>query len=194
MHIQVLVVGYFFSVNLVGAQAIFFDRIFVGKTISTCQLIHTAVRTRIHYIVLNMDSFTVFSADESHGVVTVLEFDRIVCQTISLTQFRTGCSLGVHSYQSLHAVATVNVQQLAGRAKTVSGINVSTVFVIVIQTPVIPIVGPEFFEVVDISTFYVQHFAEQSLLSHVQCSQFEEVIYTVFQLHTVLASLFRSID
>ena len=187
-------VGYFFSVNLVGAQAIFFDRIFVGKTISTCQLIHTAVRTRIHYIVLNMDSFTVFSADESHGVVTVLEFDRIVCQTISLTQFRTSYSFSIHSYQSLHAVATVNVQQLAGRAKAVSGINVTTEFIVIIQAPVIPIFTPELFEVMNIRTFYVQYFTEQSLLSHVQCSQFEEVIYTVFQLHTVLASLFRSID
>ena len=139
MHIQVLVVGYFFSVNLVGAQAIFFDRIFVGKTISTCQLIHTAVRTGIHYIVLDKNCLTVFCADEGHGVVTVLEFDRIVCQTISLSQFRTGCSFSIHSYQSLHAVATVNVQQLAGRAKTVSGINVSTELPVVIQTPVVPV-------------------------------------------------------
>ena len=88
----------------------------------------------------------------------------------------------------------MNVEQLASRAHTVSGIYIATMILIVIHTPVVPVVWPEVFEVVDVSTFCVKHFTEYALLSHVQCSQFEEVIYTVFKLHTVFTSFFRGID
>ena len=45
----------------------------------------------------------------------------------------------------------------------------------------------------NISALNVQNLAENSLLCHVQCCQFKEIIYTVFQLHTVFAGSFGSI-
>ena len=88
----------------------------------------------------------------------------------------------------------MDVEQLASRAKAVSCVYIATEFVVVIQTPVVPICSPEFFQVMDVRSFYVKHFAEQALLSHVQCCQFEEVVNAIFQLHAMLASSLRSVD
>ena len=46
----------------------------------------------------------------------------------------------------------------------------------------------------NISPFYMKHFTHNTLLYHIQSSQFKEVIDTIFKLHTMLASFFRSID
>ena len=170
-----------------------FNRIFVGKTFGTGQLVHTAVRARIHYIVLYVDGLAVFSTDKGHGVVTVLKVGSLFILVL-FYQFGTGYCFGIHRYQCLHTVTTVNVQQLASRAQTVSGINIATELAVVIQTPVVPVIRPELFQIMYVRTFYVKHFTEKTFLNHIQSGQFEEIVNTIFKLHAVLAGLFGSID
>ena len=114
VHTQVFVIGYAGAVNLIRAETILLDGIFVGKTFGTGQLIHTAIGTWIHYIMLYVDGFSVFCTDKSHGMVAVLEIGCFFF-LILFYQFGTGYSFGVHGYQCLHAVTAVNVEQLAGR-------------------------------------------------------------------------------
>lgn len=57
VHTQVFVIGYAGAVNLIRAETILLDGIFVGKTFGTGQLIHTAIGTWIHYIMLYVDGF-----------------------------------------------------------------------------------------------------------------------------------------
>ena len=145
VHIQVLVLRNVIVLYLVGTETVFLDSILVGISFGTCQLVHTAVGTRIHHIMLYVDSLPFLRADKGHGVVAVLELDGVVDQTIAFAQFRTADSFRVHSHQCLHAVAAVNVEQLAGRAHAVSGIDVPPELVVVAQAPVVPIIRPELF-------------------------------------------------
>jgi len=137
--------------------------------------------------VLNQDSLTFFCTDQCRSLVTVLEVFHFFAGCL-FDVCRTVYSFGIHRYEVVHFVTTVNVEQLASRAHAVSSVYIATVVLVVIHTPVVPIVRPEVFKVVDVSTFCVQHFTEYTLLSHVQGSQFKEVVYTVFKLHTVFAS------
>ena len=73
MHIEILMVRHINGPDLVGAEAVLLNGIFVGISIGTCQLIHAAVRAWIHYIMLNMNRFSLFGTDKGHGMVTVLE-------------------------------------------------------------------------------------------------------------------------
>src|SRR5574344_1498937 len=63
-----------------------------------------------------------------------------------------------------------------------------------IHAPVVPILIPDFVEIVHIRTFDMNNIAEESFLRHIECSSFEEVVDTVFEHHAMFASLLRSID
>ena len=46
----------------------------------------------------------------------------------------------------------------------------------------------------NVSTLTAHHFSEESLLRHIECSQFEEVVHAVFEHHTVTLCAFCCID
>ena len=59
-------------------------------------------------------------------------------------QPETGDRLGIHTYKIVQLVATVYVESLTARSETVRSIDVATVTLIEIQTPVVMIVIPIF--------------------------------------------------
>ena len=122
------------SCHLRSIQSISFNRIFISKTFSSCQLIQSVVWLRTHYIVLNFDYFTVFCTNKSCCMITVTEIVafftcRSFCQCFSVNR------LSIHSNQSSHTVTTVNIQCLSNRAKAVSSINITTIFHVITQAP-----------------------------------------------------------
>ena len=103
--------------------------------------------------------FAVGCTYHGHGVVAVGK--RFWCFACAFLYVRgTVDRFGVHRYEGGHAVATVDVEQLASRAYAVGGIDVATVLAVVVHAPVVPIVWPELLEVVYIAAFGVEHFAE----------------------------------
>ena len=70
-----------------------------------------------------------------------------------------------------------------------SRVNITLVSCVVSESPVAVVLFPEWVEVVDVCTLYVDDLSEETLLSHIQGCHFEEVIYTVLKHHAVLAGL-----
>ena len=73
-------------------------------------------------------------------------------------------------------------------------IDVTTEILIGLQTPVALIVLPEGLEVVDVRTLGAQDLTEESLLSHIEGRELEEVVDTVLQHHAVTLSTLCGID
>ena len=62
----------------------------------------------------------------------------------------TVCRACFHCHEGGHAVAAVHVQQLACRAHAVGGIDVAFVASVIVHTPVLVIIRPELFKIVDV--------------------------------------------
>ena len=58
----------------------------------------------------------------------------------------------------------MNVERLTHRSYTVCWVDIATVFSIVIQAPVVPILFPKLVEVVNVSSFSVNDFTKDALL------------------------------
>ena len=165
--VQLFVIRQIIRVYLCRSQTVFLNRIFAGIAISSNYLVHTAVGTGSHYIVLYQHCFAVLRTDEGCGLVSVLEVFYFFSGRL-FNVCRTVHSFGVHSYESFHTVATVNIEYLASRAHTMSCIYITTMFLIVVHTPVVPVIRPEVFQIVYISTFYVKYLTEYTLLCHIE--------------------------
>src|SRR5690349_19460236 len=80
--------------------------------------------------------------------------------------------VGTHRNEVVHLVAAVDVQALSDGSKAVSWIKVSVALTIFTQTPHIGVCvlieKVIFTEVVNIGTFSMNHFAEQSVTNHVK--------------------------
>ena len=95
----------------------------------------------------------------------------------------------------------MDVECLCHRAEAVSGVYVAAMTHVVVQTPaqlvvlaVLPIVIPEFVQVVDIGTLCADHLAEHAVLGHVQRIHFEPVVTAVLQNHAMLAVFLAQVD
>ena len=83
----------------------------------------------------------------------------------------------------------MDVEQLAGGAQAVRGIDVTAVFLVEIEAPVALIVVPELIEIVDVGTLDVEDLAEKPVLRHVERRQLEEIVDTVLEHHAVALRL-----
>ena len=133
---------------------------------------------------LNLDGFPVLRANQRDRVIPVLEVFHVLPGLI-LQIFGSRNSLRIHTYQVIHFVPPVNIQQLTSRSHTVSSINISPVFPVIIHTPVIPVIRPKFLQIMNISPFHVQDFTKHTLLCHIQRRQFEEIIHAILQHHAM---------
>ena len=154
VSIQILVVGHIIGVHLCRSQTIFFNRIFTCKTVGSYQLIHTAVWTGSHDIMLYQHCLPVFRTDNRSRLISVLEIFHFLARCF-LNIFRTVYSFRIHRYQILHPVAPVNIQQLTSRTHSMSSIYITPVFPVVIHTPVVPVIRPEIFQIMDIGTLHM---------------------------------------
>ena len=119
----------------------------------------------------------------------------------ALHEFLAVYALGIHGDEGGHAVAAVDVERLGNGAETVGGIDVAAVFHVVAQAPaelvvltVLPIVGPEVVEVVDVGALGAYDFAENAVLGHVERVHLEPVVAAVFENHAVLAGFLAQVD
>jgi hypothetical protein len=169
-------------------------RIFVGITLSTLNLVHTAVRLRGNYAVFDKDSLSLAGTDEGRGVVAVgvLLYYTLTIALVCL--ILAGESVGVHRDEDIHLVSAVDIEILADGADAVGRIDVAVVILIIGHTPVSLIVVPVGLEVVAVGAFDVDHLAEQTLLDHIQAGQLEEVVAAVLEHHAMLAGTLGSID
>ena len=142
---------------------------------------------------LNEHRLALHGVYERGCLVAVLEVRAVLTRQF-LHHPRAVVGLGVHCHQILHAVAAMNVQHLAVGAYAVRRIDVATVLGVVVQPPVVPVGRPEVVEVVQVGPLHVQHLAEESLLRHVQRSQFEEVVDAVLEHHAMLAGALAGVD
>ena len=188
------------ALELLLVESIAFNRIFVGKTLGACELEQAVVGLRSHGVVLNFDNLTEFGADKGGRVVAVAEGFAVFAGAFAY-EFFTDNRLCIHSHESGHAVAAVNVKALSHRAEAVSGVNVAAVALVVAQTPaefvafaVLPIVVPEWAQIVDISALSANYFAKHALLSHVERVHFKPVVAAVFENHAVHALGFAQVD
>ena len=101
--------------ELVTTQYDLLDRIFSGIAFCTDELIHPAIWSGSHDIMLDEDGLSVLGADQSGGLVSVLEVLALPSVT-SLDVAGAVYSLGFHCYKGLEAVSPVNVQYLGNRA------------------------------------------------------------------------------
>ena len=73
-------------------------------------------------------------------------------------------------------------------------VYITTVFVVIIKTPIIPIFCPKLIEIVDIRTFTVNHLPKESLLYHIKGCNLKVIVHTIFEHHTVAACFFTRIN
>ena len=117
------------------------------------------VGSRIHYIVLYVYGLAVGCLYHCHRMVSV----KILRGSGAGHRLIVGRSVdcfGVHCHESCHSVAPVYVEQLTCRTETVGGIYIAAMVAVVVETPVVPVIGPELLKVVYVAAFCVQHFAE----------------------------------
>ena len=98
---------------------------------------------------LYFNHFPILCTNQGRSMVTITEvitnrIGSLFHQCFSYNRLR------IHSNQSFHTVATVDVKYLTSGAHTVSRIYVTAMQVIIIHSPVVPVFRPEIFQVVDI--------------------------------------------
>ena len=149
---------------------------------------------------MDFDDLAVLRADERRRLVAVAESVTLLPGHLLHVHLAVD-RLRVHGDEGLHAVAAVDVQHLCDRSEAVCGIDVAAELPVVVQPPAQPVlrillpVGiPERRQVVAVSPLHVKHFAEDTLLRHVQRVQFEEVVTAVLQHHAVQAGLLGQVD
>ena len=179
-----------------------FAGIFGGITLRTGELEETVVGLGIHDVVLDFHDLTVRSAHEGGGVVTVAEVVAGFAGFL-FDIFLSVNRLGVHGNEGGEAVTAVNVKALSDGTEAVSGIDVTTILLVVLHAPaeflgvvrgVLPVPIPEVVEVVDVGTFCTEDFTEDACLCHGEGVEFVVVVAAVLKNHAVLASLLREVD
>ena len=180
-------------------------RVFCAEALHAGQFVHAVVGLWAHDVVLNLHHLTLFCTHERSGVVAIAEIVAVLARHF-LVPLAAAETLRVHSNQGLDAVAAMDVQSLSNGAKSVGGIDVATVFLVVFQAPmqilsiravrILPISFPNawFVEHVDVGTLCADDFAEESLLSHVQGAHLVIVIAAVLQEHAMQAVLLAQVD
>ena len=191
MRIEVLAFGEETLGKFFFKDGVAFNRVFVGKTLSTCQLIKAVVRAIGVYIMLDEQGFTQFGLNHCGRHVAI---GKVVGAHHLLGDFLAIVGGRTHGYEGLHAVATVDVESLAERSEAVGGVDVTGMALVELQTPVLVVFVPERFQIVDIGTFAVDEFAKEALLGHVEGGQLEEVVTAVFEHHAVALGLFGHVD
>ena len=191
VRIEILMVSHAFHLGIRTEQILLF-RIFIGKSVRAGKLILTAVRTRSHHVMLDEDGLSVLSRYHGEGVVSVLEV--ITFFSGHLFHHPWSChGLGVHRNQGLHPVTTMDIEKLTSRAKTMRRIYIPAIILVVKKPPVLPILIPELFKIMDIGTFNMEDLPKKSVLSHIQGSEFEEIIDAILKLHAMFSCAFRGI-
>ena len=198
--VEVFVVRNAFHFNLLAFDGVALCRVLVREAERAGELVLTAVRLRRHDVVLDFDHLALSGAEERRGVVAVLE----VFTGFARGFFNEGLAdegVGVHGDEGCQAVAAVDIHRLADGAESVRCIDVAAVKLVVFQAPAeliflagFPVVFPEAAEVVDVSAFAANDFAEEAFLCHVERVELEEVVAAVFELDAVLAGTFRGVD
>ena len=168
--------------QLLGTEGIPLDGILVGKALGTRQLVHAAVGTRRVDVVLQVDRTSLLGLDERQRVVAVGEGIDAHALPGGLQAVHR---LGVHRHEVGHAVAAVDVEQLAGGAQAVRGIDVAAVLLVEIQAPVALVVVPELVQIVNVGALDMEDLAEEPVLGHVERRELEEVIDAVLEHHAV---------
>ena len=197
---EVLVVGLHAGIgHVLGRESIALNGILVGEAQRTRELIHAVVGLRSHHVVVNLDDLAVLSRNQRGGVVAVAE--RLILTRAILHQLAANERLRVHGHERLHAVAAVDVEHLSDGAEAVSGIDVATELLVIVQAPaqlvlvvLLPVVVPELRQFVAIGTLCVDDLTEETLLCHVERVQLEEVVAAVLQNHAVQALLLGEVD
>ena len=121
-------------IHVLCGESISLNRIFVGKTSGSRELVHTIVRLWSHHVMVNFDNLTLLCGNQSCGMIAIPEFRTRFASTV-FHQFLTVKRFRIHGYESTHTVTTVNVKYLCDRTKTMSSINVATEILVVFQSP-----------------------------------------------------------
>ena len=83
---------------------------------------------------LDLHHLTLFCTHERGGVVAITEVVALLAGHFLIT-FPTAEGVGIHGDECLDAVAAMDVQGLSDGAKSVCGIDVASILLIVFQTP-----------------------------------------------------------
>ena len=153
----------------------FFCRILGSIPLGTSEFEQTVIWLRSHHVMLDFHYLTFGCTHQGSSVVTVTEFLRFLT-CVLFYPFLAYEAFCIHGNQGSESVATVNVHTLCHRTKTMSSIEVTTVFHVVLHTPmkvvliivirVFPVILPEFRQLVNIGTFRTDHFTEYTVLNH----------------------------
>lgn len=166
--------------HLIARERIALSRIFVGKALGTRELVHAVVGLGRHGVVVYLDDLAILGADEGGGVVAVGKLlaglaRELLCPCLTVHR------LGIHSHESLHAVAAVYIQHLGDGAQTMGGIYIAPEFLVEVQAPAQTVIGvllpvhiPELGEVMAIGTLHIEHLAEHSVLRHIEAVELEK--------------------
>ena len=127
-----------------------------------------------------------------HRMVSILEI-RSSLSPVGLIILPAVDRFRIHRHEGPQPVPSVYVHSLAHRPQAVRRVDISPVVAVVRKPPVMPVLVPELFKIVDICPFTMQDFAEKPVLSHIQSSKLEKVIHTVLKLHAVFPRALRGI-
>lgn len=174
------------SRKLFGIESIALNRVFVGEAFRTGHLIHAAVRTPRVDVVFQQNRAALFGLNQRRGVVGVGELRGA---HLLLGLFQSVDRLGIHGHEVVHLVAAVDVEHLAGGTKAVRGINVAAVLLVEVETPVALVIVPESLQIVNIRPLDMEDITEQPLFGQVERREFEKVVDTVFEHHTMALGL-----
>ena len=80
----------------------------------------------------------------------------------------------------------MNIEDLTVRAETVSGINVSAMLLVEVESQIVMIIIPERLEIVDVRALSMEHLPEETLLCHIETGKLKEVVHAVLKHHAML--------
>ena len=191
MFAQVLKVGNPRPGELRRTEGVPLDGILARIALAPRDGVHAAVGTRRVDVVLEVDDTAALGPDERQRVVAVGER---VGTRLFAGQFEAVDRGGVHRHQVAHAVAAVDVEELADGPQSVGGVDVAAVGAVEFEAPVALVVVPEGFEVVDVGPLGLEQLAEEPVLRHVERRELEEVIDAVLEHHAVALPLLGRVD
>ena len=151
------------------------------------------VRARCHHIVEEADNLAISGADKGRCLVAILELLGTLTRSISI-ELTTYNSLGVDRYEEVETVASVDVEQLAHRAESVSRIWVSSEDTHTLHSPTRVGLAKQSVEAVSITARSVKHLTKEALLRHIEYGHLVVVVDAVLGHHTVATSALCSID
>ena len=165
------------------------DGVLGGVAVGADDLIHAAVGTGSHHVVLDEDGLAFLGTDEGGSLVAGRE-SGVGLVVKLLGHLGTVEGLRVHGDEGLHAIAAVEVHDLGHRAEAVRGIQVAPVLLVLLQAPVAGVGLPEGIQVVLVGTLGVDGFADGAGLDHREGGHLEEVIAAVLKHDAVTAGAF----